>query len=85
MCHFGNPGLRYEPETAEKYKKIYAVQPFDDGQKKFSISALLAKVMKRRRQVNRFMAQFRQKMILPDAFLTPLMELERGGLGGSST
>ena len=34
MCHFDLPGLRYEPETAEKYKKIYgrpmvlpAVQP----------------------------------------------------------
>ena len=22
MCHFDLPGLRYEPETAEKYKKI---------------------------------------------------------------
>ena len=74
MCHFDLPGLRYEPETAEKYKKIDgrpAVLPavqskkvanikvappqkslfhwLDDGQKKFSISALLAKVMKRQR------------------------------------
>ena len=71
MCHFDLPGLRYEPETAEKYQKIDgrltvlpAVQTrkveiikvapplkssfcqLDDGQKKFSISALLAKVMK---------------------------------------
>ena len=22
MCHFDLPGLRYEPETAEKYKKV---------------------------------------------------------------
>ena len=22
MCHFDLPGLRYEPETAEKYQKI---------------------------------------------------------------
>ena len=22
MCHFDLPGLRYEPETAEKYNKI---------------------------------------------------------------
>ena len=74
MNHFDLPGLRYEPETAEKYKKIDgrpAVLPtvpskkvaniivappqkssfhwLDDGQKKFSISALLAKVMKRQR------------------------------------
>ena len=86
MCHFDLPGLRYEPETAEKYQKVDgsltvlpAVQPrkveiikvapplkspfcwLDDGQKKFSISALLAKVMKRQRQVYHFLAQFRQK------------------------
>ena len=22
MCHFNLPGLRYEPETAEKYQKV---------------------------------------------------------------
>ena len=74
MCHFELPGLRYEPETAEKYKKVDgrpAVFPtvqskkvenikvapqqkssfhwLDDGQKKFSISALLTIVMKRQR------------------------------------
>ncbi len=85
MCNFDLPGLKCDPETAEKYKKVDGsltvlptVQPrkveiikvapplkspsrwLDNGQKKFSISALLAKVMKFQRQVYPFLAQFRK-------------------------
>ena len=57
------------PAVQTRKVKITKVAPplksafrwLDDGPKKFSISALLAKVMKRQRQVYPFLAQFRQK------------------------
>ena len=104
MNHFDFPSLRYDPETAEKYKKIDgrlmvmpAVQSkmveitrvspplessfcwLDDGQKQFCISTP-SSPSSCQRWAYHFFAQkyhiFSQSMIIPDAFLAPLMELD---------